>query len=145
MKTFILTLSVLVVAQCGVHTRSTEQSPPQANQASTDTQKKQCDFSDYKPLRLRASTLGSPVLSMPQPEYPAEARERKLTGRITVNVLINVNTGVVEQACAADGNEILKRLAEAAALKIRLSPYNDYIRQRYRYAEGVVIYNFVAQ
>src|SRR5436309_14920784 len=58
MKTpFTLTVSVFLVAQCGgVHNRSTQQSPPQAKQASTDTQKKQCDFSDFKPLRLRATT-----------------------------------------------------------------------------------------
>jgi hypothetical protein len=56
-----------------------------------------------------------------------------------------VHTGLVEKACAPDGDEDLKRPAEAAALKVKLSPYNDYIRQRYRYAEGVVIYNFVAQ
>jgi hypothetical protein len=128
-----------------VHTRSTQQSPPQAKQASTDTQETQCDFSDYKPLRLRATTLGSPVLSMPQPEYPAEARERKLAGRITVKILINVHTGLVERACAIDGDADLKRPAETAALKVKLSPYNDYITQRYRYAEGVVIYNFIAE
>ena len=146
MKTsFALILSVLLATQCGVRTRSTQQSPPQAKPASTNTQNKQCDFSDYKPLRLAASTLGSPVLSMPQPEYPVEAKERKLAGRITVEILINVQTGLVEQACAPDGDEDLKRPAEAAALKVKLSPYNDYIRQRHRYAEGVVIYNFVAQ
>ena len=147
MKTpFTLTVSVFLVAQCGgVHNRSTQQSPPQAKQASTDTQKKQCDFSDFKPLRLRATTLGSPVLSMPKPEYPVEAKERKLAGRIRVKILINVHTSLVEHACGLDGDEDLKRPAETAALKIKLSPYNDYIKQRYRYAEGVVIYNFVAQ
>jgi len=146
MKTpFALTLSVFLVAQCGVPSRSTQQAPPQAKPASKDTQNKQCDFSDYKPLRLAASTLGSPVLSMPQPEYPVEARGRKLAGRITVKILIDVHTGLVEKACALDGDEDLKQPAEAAALKVKLSHYNDYIRQRYRYAEEVVIYNFVAQ
>ena len=139
-----LILSVLLVAQCGVHTRSSQPSP-QAKQPSAEAQEKRCDFSDYKPLRLGAAGLGSLVLSLPQPEYSAEARERKLAGRITVKVLINVHTGFVEQACASDGDEILKRLAEAAALKIRLSPYNNYIKQMYSYAEGTMIYNFVAQ
>jgi hypothetical protein len=139
-----LTFVLLLVAQCGRATRSNQQSISKAKQPSTETQNKQCDFSSYKPLRLGAAGLGSPALTMPQPEYSAEARERKLAGRITVNVLIDVNTGVVEQACASDGDEILKRLAEAAALKIRLSPYNDYIKRRYHYAQGVVVYNFVS-
>jgi outer membrane biosynthesis protein TonB len=139
-----LTLSVLLVAQCGVHTRSTQQSA-QLEKPSAEAQKKRCDFSDYKPLQLRAATLGSPILSMPRPEYPPEARERKVAGPVTVRVLINVRTGLVEQACAVDGDESLKRAAEVAALKARLSPYNDYIKQRYTYAEGTMIYNFVSQ
>lgn len=144
MKALItLTFVVLLVVQCGRATRSNKPSVSEAEQPRSETQNNQCGFSSYKPLRLGAD-LGSPALSMPQPEYSAEARERKLAGRITVNVLINVNTGVVEQACAADGDAILKRLAEAAALRIRLSPYNDYIKRRYRYAQGFVVYNFVA-
>lgn len=64
---------------------------------------------------------------------------------MTVRVLINVRTGLVEQACAVDGDESLKRAAEVAALKVQLSPYNGYIKQKYTYATGAVIYNFVAQ
>jgi hypothetical protein len=142
MKTSLtLIFSILFVAQCGV---PTQQSLPQDKQPSTETQNKRCDFSSYKPLRLGAAGLGTPVLSLPQPEYSAEARERKLAGRITVTILINIHTGFVEQACAPDGDEILKQLVEAAALKIRLSPYNDYIKLRYRYAQGAVVYNFVS-
>lgn len=62
-----------------------------------------------------------------------------------VKVLINVRTGLVESRCALDGDVILRKAAEAAALKVRVSPYGDYIKERYRYAEGVVVYNFGAQ
>ena len=82
---------------------------------------------------------------MPQPQYPPEAKDRKLSGSIAVKVLVNVNTTSVEKACAGDGDDLLRKAAEAAALKIRLLPYNDYIKQRYSYAEGIVVYNFVAQ
>ena len=146
MKTpFTLTLAFLLVAQGGGCRRSAQQSPPQAKQSSAETQKKECDFSEYRPLQLSAATLGSPILSIPAPEYPPEARERKVAGRVTVRTLINVSSGLVERACAIDGDESLKSAAEAAALKMKLSPYNDYIKQKYTYASGTVIYNFVAQ
>ena len=127
MKASITLAVILLLAQCGRATRSSQPSNSETKQPSTETQDKQCDFPSYKPLRLGAADLGTPVLSLPQPEYSAEARERKLAGQITVKILINVDTGLVEQACALDGDEMLKRSAEAAALKIRLSPYNDYI------------------
>jgi outer membrane biosynthesis protein TonB len=145
MKTHLLMpLSVLLMAQCGGHNPSTQPSP-QAEKATVAAPEKRCDFSDYKPLQLQAATLGSPVLRMPRPEYPSEARERKVAGPVTVRVLINVHTGHVEQACAVEGDESLKRAAEMAALKVQLSPYNNYIQQRYTYAAGFVIYNFEPQ
>src|SRR5687767_4466624 len=104
-----LAIIALLVPQCGRATRSSQPSNSETKPPSTETQDKQCDFPSYKPLRLGAAGLGTPVLSLPQPEYSAEARERKLAGQITVKILINVNTGVVEQACASDGDEILKR------------------------------------
>lgn len=82
---------------------------------------------------------------MPKPEYPREAKDRKIEGSITVKVLINVRSGLVEQACAINGDQALGRAAEGTALKVKLSPYNDYVRERYSYAEGVVTYSFVAQ
>jgi Gram-negative bacterial TonB protein C-terminal len=89
--------------------------------------------------------MGLPAASIPQPQYPSEAKDRKLAGSIAVRVLINVRTSLVEKACTSDGNDILRKAAETAALKIRLFPYNDYIKERYRYAEGMIVYNFVAQ
>jgi hypothetical protein len=135
---------IFFAVQCGERTPSTKQSNPRYQQPSPETQNKRCDFSSYKPLRLGAQSLETPVLSFPKPEYSAQARERKLAGRIAVIVLINTHTGSVEQACASDGGEILKQLAEAAALKIKLAPYKDYIKRRYQYAQGVVVYNFVS-
>jgi hypothetical protein len=145
MKTFTLLLLVVFAAQCNpLRTESSKQNPQQANLPTADSETKRCDFSIYNPLVLKG-TLGSPAVSMPQPQYPPEAKDRKLAGPVTVKVLINVRTGLVERACAIDGDEPLSKAAETAALKVRLSPYNDYIKERYQYAEGVVTYNFVAQ
>jgi hypothetical protein len=90
-------------------------------------------------------TLGSPAVSMPQPQYPPEAKERKVAGPVMVKVLINVHTGLVERACGVEGDDALRKTAEAAALKIKTSPYNEYIKNNYQYVEAVVVYNFVAQ
>lgn len=142
---FTLVLLVIFAAQCGTHRpQLTEQAPQDAKQSNAEAEKKQCDFSDYKPLTLRG-TLGSQAISMPIPKYPPEAKDRKIEGQVTVRVLINVRSGLVERACAIKGDESLRRAAEAAALLVKLRPYNDYVKERYGYAEGVVTYNFVAQ
>src|ERR1700730_6827853 len=131
-----LLLSIVFIAQCGAHRpQSTQQAPPQAKQSNAEEAKGPCDFSEYKPLKLKG-TLGSPAVSMPRPEYPPEAKDRKIEGPVTVRVLINVRSGLVERACAINGDEGLRRAAEAAALKVKLSPYNNYIKERYSYAEG---------
>jgi hypothetical protein len=141
--TFVL--SAIFVTQCGVHrTASTEQATPPAKSSSAEAEKQRCDFSDYKPLTLRG-TLGSQATSMPIPKYPPEAKEQKIAGRVTVKVLINVRSGVIERACAIQGDDLLRNAAEAAALKIKLRSYSNYIKEKYNYAEGVVIYNFLAQ
>ena len=91
-----LAFAVLLMAQCGPATRSSQSTISEAKQPNTETENKQCDFSSYEPLRVGAQGLGSPVLAMPRPEYSAAARERKLSGPVQVNVLINVNTGVIK-------------------------------------------------
>jgi len=136
-----LSLSVLVlvvVAQCGQETQPARSLKPQPTAAS-------CDFSSYKPLKAGAN---SPAISMPRPDYPPEAKAQKLHGQVTVKMLINFHTGIVEQACVVSGDETLGKAATEAALKSRFSPdwgHNKYLAQRYDYAETYIVYNFVAQ
>jgi len=133
---------MLLVSQCGGHrASSSEQTSEQPKESAAV---KQCDFSAYRPLVVR-NTLGAPYASMSQPDYPPEAKGRKLGGSVVVKVLINVKTGSVEKACAVKGNEIFVSPAERAALKIKTSSYNEYITTRYQYVEAQVVYTFVPQ
>jgi outer membrane biosynthesis protein TonB len=146
LSSFILILLAMWTLQCNRHPSqtgdNTSNQPQQINQSSSKS-KKECDFAAYKPLRF-TSTLGSPAISMPKPDYPPEAKGQKIEGIVRVKLLINVRSGLVEQACVIEGDEILGQAAKTAALKVKVSPYNNYIKERYNYAEGVVSYNFVA-
>src|SRR5207248_8522355 len=91
----VLTVSNLLFIQCG-----SRQAPPRSDTSRNDrpTVDKKCDFSELKPLKARAN-YGSPLVSMPQPTYPLEAKERGIKGRVGVLVLVNVHNGNVENAC----------------------------------------------
>jgi outer membrane biosynthesis protein TonB len=131
-------LGLIFVAQCGKETQQAPSPKPQPTASS-------CDFSSYKPLKAGAN---APAISMPRPDYPPEAKAQKLHGQVTVKMLINFHTGIVEHACVVSGDETLGKAATEAALKSRFSPdwgHNKYLAQRYDYAETYLVYNFVAQ
>ena len=88
-----------------------------------------------------------PRISLPQPRYPDAAKERRVGGRVKVAVLVNAESGRVERACVAEGDDLLRDAAEAAARQARFPPYlNDsYIKETHKYLEGVITYNFVLQ
>ena len=92
--------------------------------------------------------LQAPVVSLPQPQYPQEARDRKLYGIVTIRVLVNLHTGLIERACMRDGDETLGRSAVQAALKAKFAPdwgHSKYLAERYSYVETLIKYNFAAQ
>jgi hypothetical protein len=112
---------------------------PQA--VSQTPTKAKCDFSKWTSLRARAN-YGSPMLSFPKPQYPAEAKERGAHGTVAVLLLVNVRTGLVEQACVIEGDEMLHAAAKDAALHVKFSPYSRYIQGNFLYAEERVVYGF---
>lgn len=85
---------------------------------------------------------GSPVISTPRPQYPPEAKERAVEGKVAVRLLVNVRTGLVEQACLIEGNEVFAPAAIEAGLRIKFDPYSYYIQQKFSYAEEIVTYQF---
>ncbi|HYX72078.1 MAG TPA: energy transducer TonB [Nitrososphaera sp.] len=152
MRLSFLTLisMVTLAAQCSrppsqVSNHSVDQ-PQQASPSPTDAQKKECDFSLFKPFKI--GLMQAPAISMPKPTYPPEAKEQKIEGKVIVKILINVHSGEVEQACVVEGSEILAKAARDAALQIKFSPdwgNNKYLSERYKYLEANMTYNFVAQ
>jgi len=79
-----------------------------------------CDFSAYAPVPM---SLFDPkvVTKRVAPEYPAGAVERGVQGRVVVKGLVN-EQGLIERACAVEGEEILRRAAETAVLRWKLKP-----------------------
>ena len=93
------------------------------------------------PKVLKISTvLNSRALSLPQPPYPALARNIRLQGVVIVQVLIDENGNVVS-AKATSGHPILVPEAQKAAMRARFSP--TILGEQKVKVQGVITYNFV--
>lgn len=67
---------------------------------------------------ISGGVLNGKALVLPQPEYSKEARDAGAAGPVTVEVVVD-ERGDVISAKAASGAEILRPMAEAAALKAK--------------------------
>jgi protein TonB len=94
------------------------------------------------PRVIRASVvLNSKAISLPKPVYPAMARQIRLQGVVTVQVLIDENGKVV--SANGTGHPLLVTEAQKAALQARFSP--TVINGQPVKVSGVITYNFVMQ
>src|SRR5215212_7301191 len=105
---FFISLAILTL-QCSQRPRqgaaNSTNHPQQINPAVAESEKKECDFSSFKPFKI--GMVQAPIISLPKPMYPPEAKEQKIEGRVVIKVLIHVPSGKVMQACVLEGNEIL--------------------------------------
>ncbi len=83
--------------------------------------------------------LNGLAISLPKPVYPAAARDAKVTGSVTVQVLIN-EVGDVIAAKAVSGNSMLRDAAVDAALKAKFTPLQ--LSGEPVQASGVLTYDF---
>ena len=94
-----------------------------------------------KPKILKISrVLNSEALDLPLPIYPQLARQIRLSGRVTVQVLID-ESGKVISAKAVTGHAVFIDEAERAAMRARFSPTK--INDQPVKIQGVITYNFV--
>ena len=70
---------------------------------------------------IEGGVLNSKATSLPKPVYPQEARRLKVSGRVTVHVVVDEN-GKVISAKATDGPLPLREAAEAAARLATFEP-----------------------
>jgi TonB family protein len=84
--------------------------------------------------------LNSEALQLPVPAYPPLARQIRLKGTVTVQVLID-ESGKVISAKALTGHTVFIDAAEQAALRARFSPTR--INDQAVKIQGVITYNFV--
>jgi periplasmic protein TonB len=93
-------------------------------------------------IRVSQGVLKGNAISLPKPNYPALARPIRLTGSVTVQVLID-EFGKVVSAKAVSGHPIFVAEAQRAAMQARFLPTtlsNQPVK-----VSGMITYNFVMQ
>jgi protein TonB len=92
--------------------------------------------------RLASSLLISKAISLPQPLYPALAKQIKAQGPVNVQILVD-EQGKVISAHAVSGNPTLLAAAKDAALRARFTP--TVLSGVPVKVQGLITYNFVLQ
>jgi TonB family protein len=91
---------------------------------------------------IKAGVVNGKALNLIVPPYPAEAKEKRVSGTVNVNVLIN-ETGNVITACAVTGARELHRASEIAAYGSKFTPTT--VQGKPVRVTGTIVYNFVAR
>ena len=91
---------------------------------------------------IAGGLLNNKALSLPKPDYPAEARAARVSGIVVVQVTID-EYGNVTAARAISGHPLLQQPSVNAALMARFSP-TLFMGEAVK-VTGVLHYNFVAQ
>jgi periplasmic protein TonB len=97
-----------------------------------------------KPKTQIVSTmvLKSHAISLPQPPYPAMAKQVGIQGPVVIQILVD-EMGRVVSAQVVSGNPILSVNAKEAALRARFTP--TMLNNQPVKVQGVITYNFVLQ
>ncbi|MBC7909629.1 MAG: energy transducer TonB [Pyrinomonadaceae bacterium] len=88
---------------------------------------------------VESGVLNGRAISLPQPEYPREARDAKVTGNVTVQVIVD-EKGDVISAKAISGHPMLQQAAVDAARQAKFAPTtagNQPVK-----VSGLITYNF---
>jgi TonB family protein len=91
---------------------------------------------------ISGGVLNGKAITLPRPDYPAEARAAKASGTVVVQVTID-EYGNVIAARAVSGHQMLHQVSVNAALQSRFSP--TFLMGEAVKVTGVITYNFVAQ
>jgi len=95
-----------------------------------------------KPRVISKGVINGQATSLPKPVYSALAKQLKIQGVVSVQVLID-ETGKVVSAKAVGGSPFLTVEAQKAALQARFSP--TLLGDQPVKVSGVITYNFVLQ
>lgn len=94
------------------------------------------------PRTISGGVVNGKAITLPKPEYPAEALRKRVQGQVRVKVTIDEG-GVVTSATTLDGVDepSLRRAAEIAALSATFSPTT--LEGKPARVSGTINYNFV--
>ena len=95
-----------------------------------------------KTEKLPSTVLISKAISLPQPMYPAMAKQVHAQGSVNVQILVD-ELGKVISAQAVSGNPLLTLAAKEAAMRARFTP--TLLNGQAVKVQGVITYNFVLQ
>ena len=91
---------------------------------------------------ISKKVINSEALYLPKPPYPPLAKQIRIQGAVSVQVVID-ETGRVVSAKSISGHPTLTAAAQRAALEARFSP--TLLGEQPVKVSGVIIYNFVLQ
>jgi hypothetical protein len=103
-------------------------------------QKDECDFTEYKPIRI--SDYKVPIKKRVEPEYPKLAVDAKIAGAVVVKVLIDLQGNVI-RACAGKEHPLLKQAAIEAALQWKfIRNCKNCFGRKTKYMEEFIVFKF---
>jgi TonB family protein len=91
---------------------------------------------------INGGVLNGKAISLPNPEFPAIARQAHASGSVTVEITIDEEGNVIA-AKAVAGHPLLQAAAVSAAREAKFAPTK--LSGQPVKVQGVVVYNFVAQ
>lgn len=92
--------------------------------------------------RVTSIVLSSKAVSLPQPPYPIMAKQARVQGTVSVQILVS-EEGKVMSAQVVNGNPMLSIAAKDAAMRARFTP--TILNGQPVKIQGVITYNFVLQ
>ncbi len=92
-----------------------------------------------KPLIISCGVCNQKAISLPRPDFPPVARFVKVSGSVSVAILID-EKGNVESAKAVSGHPLLRLAAEKAALQAKFEPLK--LSGKAVKVHRILVYNF---
>lgn len=89
---------------------------------------------------INAGIMNGKAMELGKPAYPKEAREKRVSGKVLVEVIID-ETGKVIFACAVSGKKELQSGSEWGAYNSKFAPTT--LGGKPVKAKGMIVYNFV--
>jgi hypothetical protein len=110
------------------------------NNFQQEQQKNECDFSEYKPIRISDYKL--PIKKKVEPEYSKLAVDSKIAGIVVVKVLVDLKGNVV-RACAGKEHPLLKQAAIEGAVQWKfVRNCRSCFGRKAKYMEEFIVFNF---
>jgi protein TonB len=91
------------------------------------------------PKTISKGVISGNAVSLPKPVYPELAKRMRVSGKVSVQVLVD-ETGRVVSATVVNGSPFLRSAAQNAAMQARFSPTK--VGDQPVKVSGVIIYNF---